>query len=104
MRSCSAWQSPLPTCTWSLFGLTDNQVFNGDRDGSWGQATRRGEKGRQRIETRRGGAPKGEGKRHDAAGIPPLGHARRTQEPTVRRDAAKAAAPYCHARLASTEL
>ena len=27
-----------------------------------------------------------------------------TQEPSVRRDAAKAASPYCHARLASTEV
>ncbi len=27
-----------------------------------------------------------------------------TQDPATRRDAAKAAAPYCHARLASTEL
>ena len=27
-----------------------------------------------------------------------------TQEAAVRRDAAKAAAPYCHARLASTEI
>src|SRR5271165_2144829 len=27
-----------------------------------------------------------------------------TQDASVRRDAAKAAAPYCHARLASTEI
>ncbi len=27
-----------------------------------------------------------------------------TQDDAVRRDAAKAAAPYCHARLASTEI